>query len=120
MGRTMLDLDYKISDDYRHIVELAAKHSLTLESDTEALIKHIIRGGHVEGIEKLISKSWCLNQAVQFWATLTKQGILNSTTQRAFEFICELAGHAGQEGKQKASALVDVIIEGIGARRPVE
>lgn len=99
--------------EYHKIQEIAKKHDLQLDSDTDALVKFIVKGGHVEGIEKLTSKSWLLNQAIKFWGQMVEKNIISSVRQRAFEYICELAGHMKTGEKNTASQLVDVIIDAV-------
>lgn|SRR3990167_4775871 len=89
------------------IKAIAAKHDLELDSDAMLIIEHITRGGFVQGVSKMIDKEWALNEAIRYWKSDHCRARA-STTQRCFEFICELANLLPQGKSGITPVLADV------------
>lgn len=103
--------------DYAKVREVLAKNELELDEDLEGLLSFLVEQkylGEIKGLGKLVSKDWALTQSLRRWYMLEQEGARSSTVQRAFEHVCELAGHGVTGGKGGASTLVDVVIDTLG------
>lgn len=113
MGRPPLESLYEEEKALAEIKRLADKYQLELDSDFEALVKHVVHGHYVGGISRLASKEWFLNEALKYWGELRDKKIYGSQTQRAFEVIGEILGYLGNSNNQKTPTLVDVTIDAL-------
>ena len=88
------------------IEKLLAKHDLEIDRETDEIVRFVVHGKTVSGVEKLLSKSWFINQLLRVWGDRTTSA---SVRQRALEFMADVLGHTPQ-GPKTGQTIMDVVI----------
>ena len=84
---------------------LCAKHGLELDTETEEIIRAILKGALVQGIGKLITRDWIICEELKFYDRVTR----DSTKQRILEHLANMLGYTGS-GSNKDNLFVDAVI----------
>ena len=110
------ELRVESEKEIARIKDLCREQDLELNEDLTELLKFIVNAaysGEIKGIGKLVTRDWVLTQALRRYGELQRDGGRSSTIQRAFEHVCELAGHGATGAKSDVSQLVDVVIDAV-------
>ena len=106
MPRPPEEIEAEADKEMAKIKSLCEKHQLTLDRETNDIVRHVMRGAVVEGVSKILSRDWLISTQL-YLIEKTKR---DSTRQRALEYIGELLGYNQNAGKSKEGQVMDIVL----------